>query len=66
MEAKKKIQALKNRLDSGEDFGTLAMNFSEQPETRSEWRRHGFRWRVADACRPGDLCCGDEAEGRAR
>ncbi|HUZ97197.1 MAG TPA: SurA N-terminal domain-containing protein [Edaphobacter sp.] len=32
-EAKKKIQALKNRLDSGEDFGTLAMNFSEQPES---------------------------------
>ena len=34
-EAKKKIQALKNRLDSGEDFGTLAMNFSERPETAS-------------------------------
>ncbi len=28
-EARKKIQALKNRVDSGEDFGTLAMNFSE-------------------------------------
>ena len=33
LDAKRKIQALKNRLDSGEDFGTLAMNFSEQPET---------------------------------
>ncbi len=28
-EAEKKIKALKNRLDSGEDFGALAMNFSE-------------------------------------
>jgi peptidyl-prolyl cis-trans isomerase SurA len=28
-EARKKIQALKNRIDSGDDFGTLAMNFSE-------------------------------------
>jgi peptidyl-prolyl cis-trans isomerase SurA len=28
-EARKKIQALKNRVDSGEDFGSLAMNFSE-------------------------------------
>jgi peptidyl-prolyl cis-trans isomerase SurA len=35
IEAKKKIQALKNRLDSGEDFGALAMNFSERPETAS-------------------------------
>jgi len=34
-EAHKKIQALKNRLDSGEDFGTIAMNFSERPETAS-------------------------------
>jgi peptidyl-prolyl cis-trans isomerase SurA len=34
-EAKKKIQALKNRLDSGDDFSTLAMNFSENPQTSS-------------------------------
>jgi peptidyl-prolyl cis-trans isomerase SurA len=34
-EAKKKIQALKNRLDAGEDFGTIAMNFSENPQTSS-------------------------------
>jgi len=34
-EARKKIQALKVRLDSGEDFGTLAMNFSERAETAS-------------------------------
>jgi peptidyl-prolyl cis-trans isomerase SurA len=32
-EARKKIQALKNRLDAGEDFGTLAMNFSEDAQT---------------------------------
>ncbi len=34
-EALKKIQALKNRLDAGEDFGTIAMNFSENPQTNS-------------------------------
>jgi peptidyl-prolyl cis-trans isomerase SurA len=33
VDAKKKIQALKNRVDSGEDFGSLAMNFSENPQT---------------------------------
>jgi peptidyl-prolyl cis-trans isomerase SurA len=32
-EAKKKIQALHNRAESGEDFGSLAMNFSENPST---------------------------------
>ena len=32
-EARKKIQALKNRVDSGEDFGSLAMNFSENAGT---------------------------------
>lgn len=41
-EAKKKIQALKNRLDSGEDFAALAMNFSEQPETASSGGDLGF------------------------
>ncbi len=41
-EAKKKIQALKNRLDSGEDFGALAMNFSERPETSSGGGDMGF------------------------
>ncbi len=34
-DARKKIQTLKNRLDSGEDFGTLAMYFSENPQTNS-------------------------------
>jgi peptidyl-prolyl cis-trans isomerase SurA len=41
-EARKKIQALKNRLDSGEDFGTLAMNFSEQPESAPNGGDIGF------------------------
>src|SRR5271154_7609078 len=42
LDAKRKIQALKNRLDSGEDFGTLAMNFSEQPETAPNGGDMGF------------------------
>jgi len=32
-EAKRKIQEVSNRLDSGEDFGTVAMDWSEDPET---------------------------------
>src|SRR3974390_745527 len=32
-EAKKKIQIIENRLDSGEDFASAAMALSEQPET---------------------------------
>jgi peptidyl-prolyl cis-trans isomerase SurA len=42
VEAKKKIQALKNRLDSGEDFAALAMNFSERAETSSSGGDIGF------------------------
>jgi peptidyl-prolyl cis-trans isomerase SurA len=42
IDARRKIQALKNRLDSGEDFGTLAMNFSEQPETAPNGGDMGF------------------------
>jgi peptidyl-prolyl cis-trans isomerase SurA len=41
-EAKKKIQALKNQLDAGADFGTLAMNYSENPETSSNGGDMGF------------------------
>ena len=33
LEAKKKIEALHNRAESGEDFGSLAMNFSENAQT---------------------------------
>ena len=32
-DARKKIQMVSNRLDSGDDFGTLAMKYSEDPET---------------------------------
>jgi len=41
-EAKKKIQALKNRLDSGEDFGAIASNFSEDPNFASSGGDMGF------------------------
>ncbi len=34
-EAKKKIEGLHSRLESGEDFATLAVNFSEDPNTAS-------------------------------
>ena len=32
-EARKKIQMISNRLDSGDDFATLAMKYSEDPQT---------------------------------
>jgi peptidyl-prolyl cis-trans isomerase SurA len=32
-DARKKIQQIVNRLDSGEDFATVAMNWSENPDT---------------------------------
>lgn len=32
-DARKKIQMISNRLESGEDFATLAMRYSEDPET---------------------------------
>ena len=41
-EARKKIQMLLNRLDSGDDFGTLAMNYSEDPETSGNGGDLGF------------------------
>jgi peptidyl-prolyl cis-trans isomerase SurA len=41
-EAKKKIQMIENRLDSGEDFASVAMNFSEQPETAQNGGDLGF------------------------
>ncbi|PYX33863.1 MAG: peptidylprolyl isomerase [Acidobacteria bacterium] len=34
-DARKKIQMIANRLDSGDEFATLAMGFSEDPETSS-------------------------------
>ena len=41
-EAHKKIQMLSNRLDSGEDFASLAMNYSEDPETAGNGGDLGF------------------------
>jgi len=41
-EAKKKVQMIQNRLDSGEDFASVAMNLSEQPETAQNGGDLGF------------------------
>ena len=41
-DARKKIQMLLNRLDSGDDFGTLAMNYSEDTETSGNGGDLGF------------------------
>ncbi len=41
-DARRKIQMLENRLDSGEDFGTLAMSFSEDTETSGNGGDLGF------------------------
>ncbi|HTV16679.1 MAG TPA: SurA N-terminal domain-containing protein [Acidobacteriaceae bacterium] len=41
-DAKRKIEMLHNRLSSGEDFGALAMNFSEQPNTSGNGGDMGF------------------------
>jgi peptidyl-prolyl cis-trans isomerase SurA len=41
-EARKKIQMIANRLDSGDDFGALAANYSEDSETSSNGGDLGF------------------------
>ncbi len=41
-EAQKKIQTLHNRLESGDDFAALAMNYSEQPDTSPSDGDMGF------------------------
>jgi peptidyl-prolyl cis-trans isomerase SurA len=41
-DARKKIQMLANRLDSGDDFATLAMNYSEDSETSASGGDLGF------------------------
>jgi peptidyl-prolyl cis-trans isomerase SurA len=41
-DARKKIQMLMNRLDSGDDFATLAMNYSEDTETSGNGGDLGF------------------------
>ncbi len=41
-DAKKKIQGLHKRLEAGEDFGAVAMNFSENPNTAANGGDMGF------------------------
>jgi len=41
-DARKKIQMIVNRLDSGDDFGTLAMGYSEDTETSGNGGDLGF------------------------
>jgi peptidyl-prolyl cis-trans isomerase SurA len=41
-EAKKKVQMLRNRLDSGEEFASVAMSFSEDSSTSSNGGDLGF------------------------
>jgi peptidyl-prolyl cis-trans isomerase SurA len=41
-EARKKIQTIMNRLDSGDDFASVAMNWSEDPETAPNGGDLGF------------------------
>jgi peptidyl-prolyl cis-trans isomerase SurA len=41
-DAKKKVQELHKRLEGGEEFGALAMNFSENPNTASNGGDMGF------------------------
>ena len=41
-DARKKIQMILNRLDSGDDFSTIAMNYSEDPETSGNGGDLGF------------------------
>ena len=41
-DARKKIQMIENRLDSGEDFASVAMALSEQPETSQNGGDLGF------------------------
>ena len=41
-DARKKVQMISNRLDSGDDFATLAMNYSEDAETSGNGGDLGF------------------------
>jgi peptidyl-prolyl cis-trans isomerase SurA len=41
-DAKRKIQEIMNRLDSGEDFATVAMNYSEDPESSANGGDLGY------------------------
>ncbi|MGZ4833857.1 MAG: SurA N-terminal domain-containing protein, partial [Terriglobales bacterium] len=41
-DARKKVQMIMNRLDSGEDFASVAMNYSEDPESAGNGGDLGF------------------------
>src|SRR5437868_5777669 len=41
-EARKKVQMLMNRIEAGEDFSSVAMNYSEQPNTAGNGGDMGF------------------------
>jgi len=51
-EAKKKIEQLYSGLESGEDFATAAMNYSEDPDTASNGGDMGF-WPESALKQPG-------------
>ena len=55
-DARKKIQMIDNRLDSGEDFATVAMTYSEQPETAQNGGDLGF---VPESSLKGDKAAYD-------
>ena len=61
-EARKKIEGLHSRLESGEDFGTLAANFSEDPNTASNGGDMGGIMRVGVAQAAGGLRGDQQAE----
>ena len=54
-DAKKKIQELHKRLEAGEDFGAVAMNFSENPNTAANGGDMGFIPESPVAQRSGGL-----------
>ena len=43
-DARKKVQMIANRLDSGDDFATLAMRYSEDPDTSGNGGDWGFTY----------------------
>ena len=63
-DAKKKIEILHNRLESGEDFGAVAMNFSEDPNTASNGGDMGFVAESHAQNRPPGLRRHQQAQAR--
>ncbi len=62
-DAKKKIQSLKNQIDTGADFGALAANYSENCADRVKRRRYGVSVGVAVAAGPRNVCGDEQAQG---